>query len=227
MTENKITQQQKGQKGMGMEGFIARWYADNTKKDSERFARDATTIAANIADGARFLEIAPGPGYLSIELAKRGNYAITGLDISKTFVRIARENAAKAVVPVDFCQGDATKMPFDDESFDFIFCSSAFKNFAAPQQVLAEIHRVLRKGGKALIIDLRRDAPLAAIDDYVGKMGLTWLSAPMTRLTFRFMLLPRAYTKAAFHAMISQSEFKQADIRENLLGMEIWLQRQS
>lgn len=51
------------------------------------------------ADGrfsSRSLEVVPGPGYLAIEIAKSGTYSATGLDISHSFVRIARENARKA-----------------------------------------------------------------------------------------------------------------------------------
>lgn len=53
------------------------------------------------------LEVAPGPGFLAIELAKLGSYHIVGLDVSKSFVRIATENATKAGVEVTFREGDA------------------------------------------------------------------------------------------------------------------------
>ncbi len=58
------------------------------------------------------------PGYFAIELAKLGSYRITGLDISRTLVEIARAKAAEAGVAVDFRRGDA--LPFAPESFDFL-----------------------------------------------------------------------------------------------------------
>ena len=48
-------------------------------------------------------------------------------------------------------------------SFDLIICRAAFKNFSEPLQALHEMHRVLKPGGKALIMDLRRDASLEDI----------------------------------------------------------------
>ncbi len=48
-------------------------------------------------------------------------------------------------------------MPFESETFDFLLCRAAFKNFTEPLQALREMCRVLKPGGRALIIDLRRD----------------------------------------------------------------------
>jgi ubiquinone/menaquinone biosynthesis C-methylase UbiE len=63
-------------------------------------------------------------------------------------------------------------MPYDNEMFDFIFSTAAFKNFADPIGALREMYRVLKANGKALIIDMRRDASDKAINDSVKSMGL-------------------------------------------------------
>ena len=97
------------------------------------------------------LEVAPGPGYLAIEIARLGRFHVTGLDISRSFVEIASENARQAAVSVDFRHGDAASMPFDAQSFDLIVCQASFKNFAQPGSALDEMHRVLRRGGTAVI----------------------------------------------------------------------------
>jgi hypothetical protein len=57
-------------KGIGMEGAIASWYARNTRRDIAEFGSLAARLSKEIAPGSRTLEVAPGPGYLSIELAK-------------------------------------------------------------------------------------------------------------------------------------------------------------
>src|SRR5581483_7363071 len=100
------TKTTKGCKGLGMEGFIARWYARNTEGAS-RHREVAERIAGSLTDGAHVLEVAPGPGYLAIELAKFRRFQVAGLDISQTFVQIASDNAAKAGVAVTFHHGDA------------------------------------------------------------------------------------------------------------------------
>jgi 2-polyprenyl-3-methyl-5-hydroxy-6-metoxy-1,4-benzoquinol methylase len=81
-------------------GITARWYDNNTRKsrlaEMKAYAKE---VAKHIQDGCSVLEVAPGPGYLAIELAKLGKCKkIIGLDISKDFVEIARRNAKEAGV---------------------------------------------------------------------------------------------------------------------------------
>ena len=66
---------------------------------------------------------------------------MTGLDISRTFVEIATENARQAHVSVGFRHGDAARMPFESDSFDLVVCQAAFKNFTEPVRGLNEMHR--------------------------------------------------------------------------------------
>jgi ubiquinone/menaquinone biosynthesis C-methylase UbiE len=215
----------KAYKGMGMEGSIARWYATNTGKSMEDFRALARRVAAELAPGSAVLELAPGPGYFAIELAKLSSFEITGLDISKTFVEIARCNAQEAKVAVDFRQGDASHTPFADDTFDFLLCRAAFKNFSDPLGAVREMYRVLKKGGRAVIIDLRRDASPKSVNDMVDQLGMGWASRIFTKLTFRCMLLKRAYTRSEFETFIAQTEFHRADIQETPTGLEITLRK--
>jgi ubiquinone/menaquinone biosynthesis C-methylase UbiE len=215
----------KAYKGLGMEGLVAKWYAKNTAKSMNNFRSDARRVAALLASGAKVLEVAPGPGYFSIELAKLGGYQIVGLDISRTFVEIAQRNAKQAGAAMEFRVGSASDMPFESGQFDFLFCRAAFKNFSEPVKALQEMHRVLKPGGRALIVDLSRDAPLASIDGEVGQMGLGFLSALSTRLIFRFVLLKRAYAKSDFERLLAQAQFRSVEIAEHGIGLDIWLQK--
>ena len=150
----KALSRQKAYRGVAMEGFIADWYTKNTGRDFRRFEAVAREVAERVPSGSRVLEVAPGPGYLAIQLAKLGRYQVTGLDISRSFVRIASENAARAGVEIDFRQGDAAQMPFPDASFDHVVCMAAFKNFSDPVGALNEIHRVLKPASTASILSL-------------------------------------------------------------------------
>lgn len=218
---------EKGYKGLGMEGPIARWYATQTVKSIDEFKALAGRVAGQLASGSQVLEVAPGPGYFAIELAKLGAYQITGIDISYTFVDIARRNAAQAGVNVDFQEGNAANMPFADESFDFLLCRAAFKNFTQPVQALQEMYRVLKPGGWALIIDLKKDASNESVSEAVNGMGLGAVNRAITKFTFRFMLLKRAYTRKQFEDMLSQTKFGSIDIHEEPMGLELSLQRPS
>ena len=144
-----MTATTKAYKGMGMEGGIARWYDRTTRKDMPEFIALAARIAASVPTAGTVLEIAPGPGFLSIELARRG-LDVRAVDISKTFVEIARNNAASEGVSVHFEQGNASVLPLADASVDFVVCRAAFKNFSEPIKALSEMRRVLRPGGRAL-----------------------------------------------------------------------------
>ena len=217
--------QDKGFKGMGMEGRIASWYARNTANDMAEFERLAERVAKTTPCGNRILEVAPGPGYLSIEIAKRGSYAITGLDISKTFVEIAAANARRASVEVDFQHGNAAAMPYADNTFDYILCRAAFKNFSQPVEALDEMHRVLKPQGRALIIDLRKDASMDDIRAYIRDANIGWANSLIYRMTFRYLLIPRAYSRRQFTEMAASSRFGRAEISESGIGFEITLRK--
>jgi len=215
----------KAYKGLPMEGLIATWYAKTTQKDMKRHKGMALQWAEKIPALGRVLEIAPGPGYFCIEVAKLGNYEITGLDISKSFVEIARKNAAEAAVKIDFREGNASAMPFKDNSFDFTFCQAAFKNFSEPVRAIAEMYRVLRPGGLSVISDLRRDASAEEIEREIQGMDIGPLNQFLVRWTFKNMLLKNAYSVEEMKSMIAQTPFGTGTIHVDGVGFQVQLEK--
>ncbi|MGA3045619.1 MAG: class I SAM-dependent methyltransferase [Terracidiphilus sp.] len=205
----------------GMEGMVAKWYAANAAEMMKQYVDLAHRVAGELRQGSAVLEVAPGPGYFCIELAMLGSYEITGLDLSHTFVKIATKKAAEARVKVDFRQGSASNLPFPTGSFDFLLCRAAFKNFAKPVNALQEMCRVLRPGGRGLLIDLKGDASPELISREVDGMGLSTFNRILTKLAFKTMLLKRAYTKEQFQEMLWECKFSKVEIVENGLGLEI------
>lgn len=216
--------QKKAYRGLPMEGLIARWYARNTGRNMEEFRNAAQDIAQRIAGESDVLEVAPGPGFLAIELAKLGPYRIVGLDISKSFVQIATDNAAKAGVGVTFREGNASSMPFDANAFDFVYCRSAFKNFSEPVEAISEMYRVLRPGGEAVIHDLRRDASSEGIKAAVREMGLGWFNSFMTRWILH-SLRKRAYSQEDFRRMVAETPFRTCEINCDPIGLQVSLRK--
>ena len=214
-------------KGPEMEGPIARWYARvrGSQSQLEAYRKQASQLTAGLPQGARVLEVAPGPGYLAIEIARLGGFQVTGLDISRTFVEIAAENARQAGVAVEFRQGDVAEMPFANESFDLVVCQAAFKNFTLPRSALAEMHRVLRSGGTAVIQDMSRDATHADIDREVKGMELGRISTFTTTATLE-MLRRRAYSAAQFERLAGQSPFQTCAVRTEGIGLEVRLNKE-
>jgi ubiquinone/menaquinone biosynthesis C-methylase UbiE len=138
-TVSSSTGEKKAHKGLAMEGWIATWYTRIRRNDQD-LPTDVARIRSILPAGD-ILEVAPGPGYLAIELAKHPGYKVVGLDISRSFVQIARRKAAEAGVEVDFRPGNAAANSFPAESFDLTICA-AFKNFTQPVQALQEMWRV-------------------------------------------------------------------------------------
>jgi SAM-dependent methyltransferase len=116
-------------------------------------------IGAKATDGARVLEVGCGPGHLSIRMARQLGLEVTGLDLDPEMIEIARENAGSAADDVHrrptFVVGDVAALPFPDASFDIVVSTLSMHHWADPTSGLAEIGRVLRPGGRALVWDLR------------------------------------------------------------------------
>lgn len=210
-----------------MEGRVARWYARQrgTESQIEAWRKQASQLTDGLPSGAKVLEVAPGPGYLAIEIARLSRFEVTGLDVSRTFVEIASAHARENGVAVAFRHGDAARMPFESGSFDLIICQAAFKNFAEPLRALDEMHRVLRAGGTAVIEDLNRDASNGEIAQGVRGQRLSGFNAFLTRFVLRTMLRRRAYTPAQLRDLVRESAFRTGDIRTQGIGVEVRLQK--
>lgn len=204
-----------------MEGYSARRYAKlrGSEPQLQTYRREAARLAESLAPGACILEVAPGPGYLAVELAKLDRFQVTGLDVSHTFVSLARDLAARAEVRIDFQLGDATAMPFQRAQFDFVICQAAFKNFDGPVAALNEMHRVLRHGGRAIVQDMSGQASAAAIAAEVADMNVGAVAGAMTRLIL-IGLRRRAYSPAQFEELAKRSTFGGATVDTQGIGFE-------
>jgi len=209
-----------------MEGAMARWYAVQRRSGSQLagYREQAVTLTEGLPSGADVLEVAPGPGYLAIELARLGRFRVTGLDISHTFVEIASENARRAGVDVEFHRADVESLPFPAGTFDLIVCQAAFKNFRRPVTALDEMHRVLRPGGTAVIQDMSRDATRADIREEVRRMRLNRWNAFATRRTLAMLRL-RASTRGGFEQLAARSAFGTCAVQTAGMNMEVRLTR--
>ena len=216
----------KGYKGLGMDGPIARWYARTTGKSIEQFRIEARALAAQLAPGSSILEVAPGPGYLAIELARARQLPGRGAGHQQDVRRAGLRKCEKGRrLQWHFSSATPPRCRLTMTRLTSIVCRAAFKNFSEPIRAIAEMHRVLKSGGKAFIIDLRADASPSDIAAAVDGMNLSWLNSQITKLTFKHMLLKRAHSKESIRQMAAQTPFETCEIHERGIGLEITLMK--
>jgi SAM-dependent methyltransferase len=164
------------------------------------FGPIAADVAAVALDGARVLEVGCGPGHLSIRLARQHGLEVTGLDLDPAMIERARANAVHAGDSDDhrpsFVVGDVASLPFPDGSFDLIVSTLSMHHWADPTAGLAEVGRVLRPGGRALVWDFRRGfvpfhAHLPDPVEHIHGSPLRVVSATPWRWPWRFHLTQR------------------------------------
>ena len=123
----------------------------------ERVADDvaAEPAARGTGNGAAILDLGCGPGDLAVELAGRLHEArIVGLDLSPGMIELAQRHEGPDG-QLRFVAGDAARLPFEAGSFDVVVSTLSLHHWAQPDRCFAEIKRVLRPGGVALVYDLR------------------------------------------------------------------------
>ncbi|MEW6268329.1 MAG: methyltransferase domain-containing protein [Thermodesulfobacteriota bacterium] len=133
---------------------------------------DGLVALSGAKAGDRALDVACGPGFLTMTLATRASHA-TGFDATEAMLDLARAEAARrGLANVEFLSGDAEALPFPDASFDVLCCRAAFHHFARPGRVLAEMVRVACPGAKLLIADMLgpEDATKAAYRDRMERL---------------------------------------------------------
>jgi arsenite methyltransferase len=118
--------------------------------------RRATRALLALQPGEKVLDIGSGPGFLADEMAAEvgPEGAVHGVDPSESMLAIARRRESSA----QYALGDAVSLPFDDETFDAAIATQVYEYVPDMPAALAEVRRVLRPGGRLLILDTDWDA---------------------------------------------------------------------
>lgn len=116
----------------------------------------AEETVSGVPSGTHVLDVACGTADFSIELIKSGTAThVTGVDISTGMLKKGEEKVQKAgyADSIELCVADCAKLPYPDESFDLLTSAFGVRNFEQRAQSLKEMQRVLKKGGRLLILE--------------------------------------------------------------------------
>jgi demethylmenaquinone methyltransferase/2-methoxy-6-polyprenyl-1,4-benzoquinol methylase len=107
---------------------------------------------------AMILDVATGTGDLAIELSKLNPEKITGIDIAAEMLAIGDEKIKKKKLDklIEFKQGDSEDLPFEDNTYDAVTVAFGVRNFENLQLGLSEMCRVIKPGGKAVILEFSK-----------------------------------------------------------------------
>ena len=165
------------------------------------------------------LEIGPGPGYLGLEwLKKTQNTNLTWLEISEDMKKIAEKNTKEYGLEkrVSYIISDATKkFPFENDKFNAIFTNGSLHEWRDPIVVFNEINRVLKRGGKFFVSDLKRN---------INFLLVLFIKSMTKKKSMRKGLetsIQAAYLKNEIEEILFKSELKDYNISENAFGFNI------
>ena len=102
---------------------------------------------------AQILDVACGTGDLSIELQKTGKAKVFGTDFCRPMLEIAFDKNEKNALKIPYVEADGMNLSFADESFDAVTIAFGLRNFSNWQNGLIELHRILKKSGKLVILE--------------------------------------------------------------------------
>ena len=120
-----------------------------------------TVLVANLREGDQVLDIAGGTGDLALAFSKKVGKSgcVVHTDINEAMLRTGRDRLLDAGVVLPTLVCDAEKLPFPDSHFDLVSVAFGLRNMTHKDLALAEMNRVLKPGGKLLVLEFSKVAP--------------------------------------------------------------------
>lgn len=127
-------------------------FGHSIKTAAERAAWDRILDLVVPARPLDALDVGCGTGFLSLELAARG-HGVVGIDLAPAMLQAARDKAAPRGLAVRFEAADAEQLPYPAQSFDLVISRHVLWTLPHPEAAIADWLRVLRPGGRLVVID--------------------------------------------------------------------------
>lgn len=155
------------------------------------------------------LDVACGTGDMVMELLRQG-CSVTGVDLSKEMMAIAKRKAPQA----EYSLADVERLPFGDASFDAVTCAFGVRNFVHLEQGLHEMLRVLKPGGRMVILELATpdSSLIRPFYNLYTRRIIPWLGQHLAGSREAYTYLPRSIERFpkgdAFLQLIQNSGFR-------------------
>jgi demethylmenaquinone methyltransferase / 2-methoxy-6-polyprenyl-1,4-benzoquinol methylase len=185
-----------------------------------------TVLTADVRPGHRVLDIAGGTGDLAQAFARKAGSGglVVHTDINPSMLRVGRDRLLDAglVLPTVVC--DAEKLPFETESFDRVSVGFGLRNMTHKDRALAEMHRVLKPGGKLLVLEFSKVArPLEKAYDWYSFSVLPRLGRLVARDEASYRYLAESIRmhpgQEELKAMMKKSGFGHVDYHNLTAGV--------
>lgn len=160
----------------------------------------------------KVLDVACGTGDMAVELLRQG-CSVTGVDLSKEMMAIAKWKAPQA----EYRLADVERLPFGEASFDAVTCAFGVRNFVHLEQGLHEMLRVLKPGGRMVILELATpdSSLIRPFYNLYTRRIIPWLGQRLAGSREAYTYLPRSIERFpkgdAFLQLIQNSGFRIQD----------------
>ena len=112
-------------------------------------------------------------------------------------------------------QSSGDKIPFDDETFDAVFTNGSFHEWSNPKDTFNEVWRVLKKGGRFFVSDLRRDML------FLVKWFMWLVTKPKEIRPGLITSINAAYAPSEIEQLLSETKLKNYEVKKNLMGIKV------
>jgi len=160
------------------------------------------------------VDVGCGPGYLLRAAAGRfSKLRLVGVDIAEEALDAARRNLAPTQVAL--LRGGSDRLPLPDGACDFVVSSLSLHHWSRPGKIFAEFSRVLRPGGRFLVLDLRRDAP-APVHLFVCLVTVVIVPRALREIREPMGSLRASYTSAEARGLLADTPFEGCGVERGL-----------
>ncbi len=198
----------------------------------DQYWRKRAVTRLSPQSGERFLDIATGTADVALEIIRnvpKGAVQVVGMDFSEKMLELARQkiDSLDKANSIQLECGSAESLPFEDNSFDGTTTAFGIRNFFNIGRSLREMHRVLKPGGRCVILEF--SLPRNSILNALYRFYFEWLLPKVGRLISKH---PSAYTylpetvaafpvRKEFSSLMQQAGFMNVTYKELTLGIVI------